>query len=90
MLYLFQTITRLARLYGSVDEIDLYIGGVSERPMKDALVGPTFVCIIGDQFSRLRRGDRFFYEEGGHPSSFDQGKSNVKSFSKKLTFIIVD
>ncbi|CAI6345034.1 unnamed protein product [Macrosiphum euphorbiae] len=67
-----QTITRLARLYGSVDEIDLYIGGVSEKPMKDALVGPTFVCIIGDQFSRLRRGDRFFYEEGGHPSSFDQ------------------
>lgn len=75
-LYLFQTITRLARLYGSVDEIDLYIGGVSERPMKDALVGPTFVCIIGDQFSRLRRGDRFFYEEGGHPSSFDQSKFN--------------
>jgi len=70
---LFQTITRLARLYGSVDDIDLYIGGVSEKPMKDALVGPTFVCIIGDQFSRLRRGDRFFYEEGGHPSSFDQG-----------------
>ncbi|XP_060869219.1 peroxidase-like [Metopolophium dirhodum] len=67
-----QTITRLARLYGSVDEIDLYIGGVSEKPMKDALVGPTFVCIVGDQFSRLRRGDRFFYEEGGHPSSFDQ------------------
>lgn len=69
-----QTITRLARLYGSVDEVDLYIGGVSEKPLKDALVGPTFVCIIGDQFSRLRRGDRFFYEEGGHPSSFDQGE----------------
>ncbi|XP_050420368.1 peroxidase-like [Adelges cooleyi] len=67
-----QTITRLARLYGSVDEIDLYIGGVSEKPITDALVGPVFVCIIGDQFSRLRRGDRFFYEEGGQPSAFDQ------------------
>lgn len=62
-----------------MDEIDLYIGGISEKPMKDALVGPTFVCIIGDQFSRLRRGDRFFYEERGHPSSFDQGIQLQKS-----------
>lgn len=85
--FFFQTITRLARLYGSVDEIDLYIGGVSEKPMKDALVGPTFVCIIGDQFSRLRRGDRFFYEEGGHPSSFDQGNQIEQSFRMHSYYI---
>lgn len=82
--FLFQTITRLARLYGSVDEIDLFIGGVSEKPMKDALVGPTFVCIIGDQFSRLRRGDRFFYEEGGQASSFDQGKTILNKIIKTI------
>lgn len=79
-------------MYGSVDEIDLYIGGVSERPMKDALVGPTFVCIIGDQFSRLRRGDRFFYEERGHPSSFDQGILNNKLDTRhiiKQNFVLV-
>ncbi|XP_050543951.1 peroxidase-like [Daktulosphaira vitifoliae] len=67
-----QTITRLARLYNSVDDIDLYIGGVAEKSMADALLGPTFVCIVGDQFSRLRRGDRFFYEEAGQLSAFDQ------------------
>jgi len=74
-------------LYGSVDEIDLYIGGVSEKPLKDALVGPTFVCLIGDQFSRLRRGDRFFYEEGGHPSSFDQGNLNKQPSGMNIYFI---
>jgi peroxidase len=53
----------LRRLYPSVDEIDLFIGGIGERALPGAILGPTFVCIVGDQFARLRRGDRFFYEE---------------------------
>ncbi|XP_065211575.1 peroxidase-like [Planococcus citri] len=69
-----ETIERLASLYDSVDEVDLYVGGVSEKPAAGALLGPTFVCLIGDQFSRLRRGDRFFYEEGGQLSSFSEAQ----------------
>ena len=38
------------------------MGGVSEMPMPGAVVGPTFGTIIGQQFSDLKRGDRFFYE----------------------------
>lgn len=58
-----QTVESLSKLYTNPDEVDLFIGGISETPLPSAVLGPVFVCIVGDQFSRLRRGDRFFYEE---------------------------
>ena len=30
-------------------------------------MGPTFGRLIGTQFARLRRGDRFFYEDNTDP-----------------------
>ncbi|XP_075222518.1 salivary peroxidase/catechol oxidase-like [Lycorma delicatula] len=69
-----QSIQKLQSIYGSVDEIDLFIGGVAEKPKSGAILGPTFVCLVGDQFARLRRGDSFFYEEGGQTSSFTESQ----------------
>ncbi|XP_069702687.1 salivary peroxidase/catechol oxidase-like isoform X3 [Periplaneta americana] len=65
-----QSVAALRALYPSVDEIDLFVAAVAEKPLPGALLGQTFVCLVGDQFARLRRGDRFFYEEGGQPSTF--------------------
>jgi len=52
---------KLKDVYEKVDDIDLYLGGVSERNVKGGAVGPVFACIIGEQFRRLKYGDRFFY-----------------------------
>ena len=41
--------------------MDLFVGGVSETPTKDGNVGPTFTCLIGQQFSEIKSGDRFFF-----------------------------
>lgn len=48
----------------------MFVGGLLESSEDDAIVGPTFRDIIADQFSRLRRGDRYFYE---HNPSINPG-----------------
>ncbi len=52
----------LASVYESVDQIDLWLGGLAEQHAPGAMVGPTFRAVLVDQFERLRSGDRFWYE----------------------------
>ena len=53
----------LAELYGTVDNIDLWVGALAENHVQGGSVGPTLRAIIGDQFTRLRDGDRFWYQK---------------------------
>ncbi|CAN5261362.1 peroxidase family protein [soil metagenome] len=53
---------QLQVLYGSVDNIDLWVGGLAEDHLPGGSLGPTFTRIVADQFERTRAGDRFWYE----------------------------
>ena len=68
-----ETMQRYVRIYATPDDIDLWSAGVSERPAPGSMVGPVFGCIMGETFKNLRYGDRFWYENGGWPSSFTLG-----------------
>ncbi|MGD9633233.1 MAG: peroxidase family protein [Pirellulales bacterium] len=53
----------LAELYGTVDNIDLWVGGLAEDHLPGASVGETISAVVADQFERLRDGDRFWYQK---------------------------
>lgn len=69
-----QDFENLIKVYKNVDDIDFYAGMLMEKPKPGSLVGQTIRCILADQFFRLKNGDRFFYENGGLPSSFSAGE----------------
>lgn len=48
--------------YQSPLDIDLFVGGMTETPLRDGNLGPTFECIIGRHFKNLKFGDRFWYQ----------------------------
>jgi peroxidase len=49
-------------LYGSIDNVDLFMGGLAEPHVRGADVGATFEAILVDQFEALRAGDRFWWQ----------------------------
>ncbi|CAL4060250.1 unnamed protein product, partial [Meganyctiphanes norvegica] len=67
-------VERLQSVYRSVDDIDFFVAGLMEHHVHGSHVGHTFLCIIGDQFARLKKGDRYFYDLGGQAGSFSEGQ----------------
>ncbi len=58
----------LQATYGSVDNVDLFVGGMVENHAPGAAVGETFQAIIANQFTRTRDGDRFWYQRDLSPA----------------------
>ncbi|TNM91909.1 hypothetical protein fugu_018921 [Takifugu bimaculatus] len=56
---------RLLELYGTPDNIDVWLGGVAEPFVQNGRVGPLFSCLIATQFQKIRQGDRLWYENPG-------------------------
>lgn len=74
-------IKELRSTYKSIFDIDLLVGGALESihnnfTMNDdetGFFGPTFKCIIGEQFYRFKMGDSFFYTNSKSPNKFTRG-----------------
>lgn len=72
---------KLALVYDSVDDVDIWIGGISEPPVSGGMVGETFATILKEQFERVRDGDRFWYQNRSDLSPFQQNMIQETSLS---------
>ena len=63
-----QLAARLRLLYGDVDRVDPWIGGLAETPVPGSLLGELFHTVLVDQFERLRDGDRYWYQHALPPN----------------------
>jgi hypothetical protein len=52
---------RLASVYASVEDIDLWVGALAEDPVNGGHVGQLMFKVIKHQFENLRDGDFFWY-----------------------------
>ncbi len=53
---------RLRDVYETVEMVDPWVGALAEDHLRGARVGETLLAVLRDQFTRLRDGDRFWYE----------------------------
>jgi hypothetical protein len=52
---------KLEQLFGNVDNIDPFVGALADDHLPGTSAGALIHAIVGNQFVRLRDGDRFFY-----------------------------
>jgi hypothetical protein len=65
---------QLKALYGSVNNIDMWVGALAEDHVRGASVGPLIRTVLADQFERVRDGDRYWYQRtfsGGELAAVD-------------------
>jgi len=78
---------KLRSLYGTPKNIDLFVGGMLENLVPDGKVGPTFACILGESFKKLRDGDRFWYENKFGAGAFtDAQLASIQTATLSNTF----
>ena len=52
----------MKQLYGTVDKVELFVGGLAEDHAAGSSVGRRSSAIIANQFERIRDGDRLWYQ----------------------------
>lgn len=59
----YDVVEKLNLAYDNIDQVDVFVGGIVESKNKPgSQLGELFYKVIKDQFNRIRKGDRLWYE----------------------------
>lgn len=67
----------LEGLYQSINNVDPWVGMLAEDPLPNTMFGELLLTIIKDQFTSLRDGDRFYFEND--PGITEKEKNEIRS-----------
>ncbi|XP_076469761.1 chorion peroxidase-like [Babylonia areolata] len=83
---------RLDRVYQSVEDVDLFVGGLAEPPNTGGgQLGDTFSHIVAEQMRRLKVGDRFFFTHSEDVGFTDRQLRQLRNVtSAKIMCLTVD
>ncbi len=57
-----EVVARLEAVYSNIDDVDTWICGICEDHVAGSSLGALFHTIVRSEFTRLRDGDRFYFE----------------------------
>ncbi|KAG1672162.1 Peroxidasin [Nymphon striatum] len=77
-------------LFSKNSGYDLFIGGICEKNAEGAAVGPLFRRIMSTQFKNLRRGDRFFFNNGLHYSKSELSHKKKININKCSVYQVIN
>ncbi len=63
-------------MYESYDDVDFYVGGLLEafESVASPFAGPTFGCIIGENYNNVMGGDIYYFSHPENPYPFTKAQ----------------
>merc|ERR1711962_926033 len=79
----------LQSIYEKPSDIDLFTGGLAQKPLNGGLLGKVFNRMLVNQFERSMTGDRFFFTHKNQKGSFTKA-ARTTLINRTLAGIICD
>lgn len=66
----------LKKFYNSYEDVEFYVGGLLEafESVGNPFAGPTFGCVIGENYNNVMGGDIYYYSHPENPHPFTKAQ----------------